>query len=111
MPRDLPFLGKTLEVNLFHLPNDAALVAFGWQRMPPLALGAYGMPGCTWQIQADASVFVAGTQNTATYRLPIPSMAGLIGLRFYNQAAVLDVGANPMGAVVSGACEGVVGGW
>jgi hypothetical protein len=48
----------------------------------------------------------------ATFRLPIPGVPALVGLKFYNQALVLDPGAgNVIGAVVSEAAEGVVGYW
>ena len=39
-----------------------------------------------------------------------PDQPSVVGVRFYNQAIVLDVGAgNPFGAVMSDAREGVVG--
>ncbi|HEX5095889.1 MAG TPA: hypothetical protein VFX21_07750 [Acidimicrobiia bacterium] len=47
----------------------------------------------------------------AVWELPIPEVAVLVGVHFYNQALVLDPGANPFGAVVSDAAEGVVGHW
>jgi hypothetical protein len=38
-------------------------------------------------------------------------MPGLLGIKFYNQAIVLDPAANnPLGAVVGEAMEGVLGG-
>jgi hypothetical protein len=53
---------------------------------------------------------LAGTDHTARFELPIPYFTGLIGLEFYQQALVLDPGANPAGIVTSDAAHAVVGG-
>jgi hypothetical protein len=47
----------------------------------------------------------------AKYCLPIPNLPSLVGMHFCNQAVVLDPGANPLGAVISDAAEGVIGHW
>jgi hypothetical protein len=57
----------------------------------------------------DASVLLVGANGRATFELPLPNWSGLVGLSFYNQALVLDPGANPLGAVVSDAAEAIVG--
>ena len=84
---------------------------FGWNRIAPVPLAPYGMPGCFQQISADAAVFPPGTNGTARFELPIPNMTALVGLHFHNQAVVLDTAANVLGAVVSDAAEGVIGHW
>jgi hypothetical protein len=112
VPRDTPHVGKTLEVRLFDLPEHAAFITFGWNRHPtPISLQPLGMPGCQQYATIDAHAFLMGNHHTALYRLPIPNLPGLVGLRFHNQALVLDRAANnALGAVVSDAAEAVVGG-
>jgi hypothetical protein len=65
-------------------------------------------PSCiTTQIPGS----ISGTGHEAPFALPIPYLPGLLGLKFYNQAIVLDPAANnPLGAVVGEAMEGVIGG-
>jgi hypothetical protein len=111
VPRDTPRIGATLEVNLFDLPASAAFLCMGWSTTAPQPLDAIGMPGCAVHITADAAVFLAGQQNTATWQLPIPNDPNFVGARFYNQAVVLDPSANPAGAVISDAAEAVIGHW
>lgn len=112
VPRDTPRIGSTLEVNLFDLPVDAALMVFGWQRTQPFDLGALGAPGCSAHVSADAAILLLGQNQQARFELPIPDLPVLVGTRFYNQAVVLDPAApNALGAVVSDASEGVVGFW
>jgi hypothetical protein len=50
-----------------------------------------------------------GQDQQAKYRLPIPDSPALVGVRFYNQAVVVDPSANALGAVMSDAAEGVIG--
>ncbi|MBX3464925.1 MAG: hypothetical protein KF830_17285 [Planctomycetes bacterium] len=113
VPRDTPRIGQTLEVTLFDLPQDLAVLAFGWQRLPaPVDLGVHGMPGCALHVALDALVPLLGQNGTAKWRLPIPNDPIWVGARFCNQALVLDVGAgNGFGAVASDAAEGVIGHW
>lgn len=111
VPRDTPRIGRPHLVRLFDLPQSWAVMAFGWGRTPSVDLAPLGMPGCRQEISIDAAVFVAGHSNQAVYELSIPNWSSLVGLRFYNQAVVFDPGANPLGAVVSDAAEGVVGHW
>lgn len=110
VPRDTPRIGRTLEVTLFDLPNDVALMAMGFGRVTPFDLGALGMPGCELAVRVDAVVGLSGTGSQARFDLPIPDQASLLGLRFFHQALVLDLqAANPLGAVLSDAMEGIVG--
>jgi alpha-tubulin suppressor-like RCC1 family protein len=110
IPRDTPFVGGTHRVTLFDLPANVALLAMGFQRTTPLALGVLGMPGCDWHVSLDAITLLSGQGNQAVWELPIPDMPSLVGVRFYNQALVLDPAAgNAFGAVISNAAEGVIG--
>jgi alpha-tubulin suppressor-like RCC1 family protein len=110
VPRDTPKIGRTMEVTLFDLPVDIAFLAMGWSRITPLSLASLGMPGCDLQISPDAVGLLVGQTNQARWFLPIPDQPSLLGVRFYNQALVLDPQApNSFGAVLSDAAEGVVG--
>jgi len=111
VPRDTPRIGRTLQVTLFDLPVDIAMIAMGLQSLPAaLPLASFGMPGCDWHVPLDGVALLAGQNQQAQFLLPIPDLASLVGLRFYHQALVLDPSAgNTFGAVVSDAAEGVVG--
>ncbi len=111
VPLDTPGIDKVHEVNILDLPQNAAIMVFGWQGTAPQPLGAIGMPGCSRHITADAAALVVGQNGWATYRLPIPNWPALVGVHFHNQAIVLDPGANAAGAVASDAAEGVIGHW
>ena len=112
VPRETPQIGKTLTVQVDQLPTNLAWLVFGWQRLLPAApLAAIGMPGCEAHVTLDASVPLAGTGGRALFEWDIPFLPSLLGMRFYNQAFVLDPAAgNGIGAVVSAAAEAVVGG-
>ncbi len=75
----------------------------------PFPLAGLGMPGCTLYVSPIVSFpfIVSGGQGVWTLRLP--SDPTLVGLSFFNQALVLDAQANPAGAVVSNAAEGIIG--
>ena len=109
VPRDTPQIGRTFPALLTNLPSNLALLAFGWNPQPPVPLDPLGMPGCTAHIAVDSVVTVSGV-GEARFELPIPLLPTLLGQHFYNQAFVLDPAANPLGAVVSEAMEGVIGG-
>lgn len=110
VPRDTPRIGKTLQVTLFDLPVDIAVLAMGWQQVAPVSLAPLGMPGCDWHTSLDATGVLVGQGGQAKWLLPIPDAPALVGMHFYNQALVLDPAAgNGFGAVVSDAAEGVVG--
>lgn len=112
VPLDTPHIAGTLEINLLDLPQDAAVMLFGWNRLnPALALGPYGLPGCSLEVSPDAMLFLAGQNHCARYRLPIPNRPDLVGWHFFNQAVVFDPTANSLGVVLSDAAEGVVGHW
>jgi hypothetical protein len=111
IPRDTPRIGKVHQVTLFDLPQNIAFMVFGWNRVGPISLAQYGMPGCLQHVSIDAAAFLAGANNQARFELPIPNMPGLVGLHFFNQAIVPDPAANALGAVVSDAAEGVIGHW
>lgn len=111
VPRDTPCIGRTHQITVFDLPANVAVLGMGFSRPPqPVSLAAFGMPGCTLQIDVDAVAALSGQWNRAKFSLPIPDRRSLLGLHFYQQALVLDPAAgNAAGAVVSNAAEGVIG--
>ncbi len=115
VPVDTPRLGAPLRVHLFDLPLGAAVMLTGFSNTTsafgslPLAAAPFGMPGCALATSIDELALVAGSGTTAEYVQSIPTSAGLVGLRFYQQAAVLDPTANGFGAVLSAASAGVIG--
>ena len=111
VPADTPFIGRTLEVSIFDLPADIAMMTMGWQPRPaPVSLASIGMPGCFQHISVAGAALLAGADSVVEWQLAIPSNPLLVGVEFYNQALVLDPGANNgLSAVVSDAAKGVVG--
>lgn len=113
---DPPRAGATLRVDIDNLPSSMAFMLTGLSNTTsslgplPLALAAYGLPGCSAHVSPDAVVFVLGTAGHAIYTLAIPPAPGLVGAAFFQQALVIDPGAgNAAGAVVSEAKAAVIG--
>lgn len=111
VPKDTPKIGRTLEVTLFDLPADVAMLAMSFQQLPqPVSLAFLGMPGCEVYVGLDAVALLSGQNQQAKWLLPVPDQPQLLGVTFYNQALVLDPQAgNAFGAVVSDVAQGVVG--
>ena len=73
----------------------------------PIDLGPLGAPGCPILSSVDSTFFQLQTAGTATFTLPVPSLVGLLGQRFTNQAFVSDA-ANALGFVASNAGIGTI---
>jgi hypothetical protein len=109
-------LGQVMQVQVNNLPQSAAVYALGFSNTIssagtlPLDLTRYGMPGCHLLVSVDSAQMLTVSGSTAVYSLPIPSVSGLLGLVFYQQALVPDPAAgNPAGAVMSDAAAAVIG--
>jgi len=110
VPRETPRIGELFEVRLFDVPDNVAVMGMGFQQVAPIDLGGIGIPGCELAIAVEGVQLLAGQDQQAVWALPIPDQPSLVGVRFYNQALVLDLNAGtPFGAVMSDAMEGVVG--
>ncbi len=114
----LPWVGESFDLEITSIPQTALNVPFGligfsktsWESFSlPRDLAVHGMPGCTQYVSIDFSSILARVGGVATWEIPIPNDAGLVGLTFYTKALVFDFGVNPLGAVVSNAGEGVIG--
>jgi hypothetical protein len=113
-----PVLGGLFFVLLDQLPaNQLALGFIGtdnttWSGSAlPASLAPAGMPGCALLVRPDATLGL-GTSSGAGAKewiTSIPTDIGLLGLVFYQQAAVLAPGANAAGVLWSNAGQGIVG--
>lgn len=114
VPTGAPVLGGMLSVVVDRLPG-AAVMLLGLSRTSsafgplPFDLSGLGAPGCSILVSSDANTLLLGTAGTATYQLAIPAAPVFLCAHLYNQALVLDAGANALGAVMSDAGAGVVG--
>jgi hypothetical protein len=111
-----PWIGDSLELAITRLPpgQPAALnLGFSrtsWQGLAlPFPLGAIGMPGCDLLVGPDLTCPLANPAGSATFPLRIPFDPRYIGLPFFDQALVLDPGANALGVIVSNGGAGKVG--
>ncbi|MBL8730026.1 MAG: hypothetical protein JNM25_16495, partial [Planctomycetes bacterium] len=112
VPDDTPRLGKTLNVTFFDLPQNVAVLAFGWSPLAPVDLTFLGMPACALHVDFAALLPLVGQDQQAVWTLPIPDSTLFLGTHFFAQALVVDPAAgNSFGAVVSDAAEGVIGDW
>jgi hypothetical protein len=112
-----PWLGDNFVLQVDQLPAGTGLALVytsfsnsSWNSVPlPLSLLPLGMPGCLLLVspQVPAAIFPSG--GAGAWTLPLPNLAGLLGIRFFNQAIVFDASANAAGATVSNGGDGVIG--
>jgi hypothetical protein len=108
-PYSLPWLGDTFTMRLTNLPAQPAAMFFGVSKTSwgafslPLALGPFGMPGCTLYVSVDLVVGLSVTSGVATLALPVPNLPSLVGLSLYAQGVVVSPATNSVGLVVSNA--------
>ena len=114
----LPRLGHQFTVQIGNLPSSPFNIPFGvlgfdnttWNGQPlPLALGNLGFPGCTALLAPTLSVPLTNVGGVATWAIAIPVDLDLIGVNFFQQAAVLVPGFNTGGMVFSNGGHGVIG--
>lgn len=67
------------------------------------------MTGCSLFISADLAFAFTSQVGRVDLPLPIPDEPILVGVRFYNQALVVDGPANSFGATLSNASEALIG--
>jgi hypothetical protein len=76
----------------------------------PLDLTPIGMNGCALLTEIPLLFFASGPGGSATWTLPIPTGADLLGFGFFTQSLHLDATANPFGATLSNGVAGTIGG-
>ncbi len=112
-----PEIGRPVTIRLDQAPpaHQAFLMTgfsnTSWGPRPlPFSLDPLGAPGCS--VLASCEVVDSVTTSsigTASVTLRIPGSLQFYGARFYNQWAVLDPSANPLGLRLSNAGSGFVG--
>ena len=115
-----PVIGTTGQAALTNIPSPPAIafVALGWSRTTsggfslPLSLAGFGMPGCDLLQSAEAAAnpTTATGPGTATFSLPLPGIAGLLGLHLYLQGWATAPGTNSGNLIVSNGIHWRIGG-
>ena len=111
-----PIIGQTMTVTVDQLPQNLAVLVLGTSSTTspfgplPLDLAPIGAPGCFARVSPDVLPTLTGTNNVATFSLPIANSPVFAGFVFHMQALVFDPPANAFGLVVSDAVTAVVGG-
>jgi hypothetical protein len=115
-PNEYPWLGTTLNVSVSALPlGQPVTLTLGssktrWGPLQlPASLGFLGMTGCEMFASGEVAIPLTNVGGTATWALQVPDDPTIVSADFYNQAYVLDPGANRFGLTVSNAGEGIVG--
>ena len=104
-------VGEDLEILLRSSPFLAQGVLFLGHDRAAVPLAAIGMPSCTLLTTPALDVSLrTSTNGRGSRRIPLPDDAALIGARFAAQAFLVDVAANTLGFVSSGAVEITLGG-
>ena len=110
-----PVIGSTLTVDIDNLPFSLAFMISGLSNTVatfgplPLDIGILGAPGCNARVSLDLVDTCLGANNTATWNLPLPNNAALLGFLIYNQAMVFDPAANAFGFALSDAHAALLG--
>ncbi len=110
-----PRPGEKLLVRVENLANNtAAFMAVGFSSIPTgIDLTDAGLWGCKAYLDVDVLIPLPVQRDApfAEWRFDMPLHAP-VGIRFYNQAIILDPDANPAGVIVSNAAEiRIVGGF
>lgn len=114
----VPRLGQELVLTLGNLPPSPLNLPFGvlglsdttWNGQPlPLALDPFGFPGCVALLAPSPPTVLGNIGGTATWTLPVPPAAELLGFTFFAQAGVSVPGFNVGGVVFSNGVRCVVG--
>jgi hypothetical protein len=113
-----PVIGQSMDIILGSArANTVALCPVGssdtlWAALPlPFDMTVIGAPGCFLRASLDGLIVGVATdaQGSAKFTLPIPNLAGLLGVQFYNQYTVFDGPANAIGLVTTNAGRGLIG--
>lgn len=77
----------------------------------PLDLTALGMPQCSLLVDPAVSLWLgqASSAGSCAWLTSVPAQQGLLGVEFWQQAAVMVPGANSAGVLWSNAGHGVIG--
>lgn len=112
-----PLLGTSMQIDLSGgQPFLPAFFFWGftdtnWVGLPiPVDLAIFGAPGCNvWTSSETPNFLLLDPNGRATQTIAVPATATLSGFTFFNQVAMTEPAANPMGLKVSNAGRGVLG--
>ncbi len=103
-----PWIGETVNIEVGSLAANASpFVMLGFNATTwsggnlPFSFGVLGAMGCDLQVSNDFNFSATKNGSVGTLPLAVPNDARLIGVSIFVQGFVLDVGANPLGLVVS----------
>lgn len=114
-PTDTPVLGRNFTIAIGNLPAGAGsfAIVYGFSNTTfpglgslPFDLGVVGAPGCRLLCDLAATAGVGHSGGTGSFTMRLPNIRALAGTTFYNQAYVLDPGANGLGVTVTNGGEG-----
>ncbi len=113
---ELPQIGWEYSVEISNGPlNGFAAGIVGTFETPlpgglalPVDLGIIGMPGCTLYtgIQRQQGLVISG--GSAQWTIDLPWDVSFLGFTFFQQAVVIDPGANALGLISTNALENVI---
>lgn len=105
-----PVLGTSWAMSVANLPPGQVLGVdvFGFADPGLLDLAGIGMPGCGLRATLDVLFAWVGS-TTHGYSLPIPLLPSLVGLHLFTTSAVLQPGANLLGAITANGVDGGIG--
>jgi hypothetical protein len=99
----LPLIGSTYNLTLTDgIPSSAAVLVSGLSSTGPVGVPLLGAPGCDLYATPTAlDLTMITAAGTASLPITIPNSTVFTGVIAYHQWAVLDVGANQLGIVMS----------
>ena len=118
-PGSLPWLGYQFTALLKNLgTNPGANLPFlflgdsrtAWNTFTlPLDLTFLGMTNCTLYVNPLVAFGLVNANGSATWTVSIPNSPSVMGIPLFNQGGVTSTGTNPLGIVMSNACEMRIG--
>ncbi len=107
----LPLIGTTYNLTLTDaVPSSLAVMVSGLSSTGPVGVPLPGAPGCdVYATPTALDLTTISATGTASSPITIPNSTVFAGIIAYHQWAILDVGANQLGIVMSDAGIATVG--
>ena len=114
----MPSVGSSWTLSYQPLPlNRVAIGVLGtpgiggtWAGLRlPIDLAPLGAPSCTWNVSVDVTVPLVGSGPLYSWELRLPSDPAIAGRTFYEQAVLVDPGANALGLATTWSSKWTVG--
>ncbi|MCC6669892.1 MAG: hypothetical protein IT458_02440 [Planctomycetes bacterium] len=111
-----PWIGERFVLHIDNLPaSGPASLLMGASRTQwggltlPFDLTFLGMPSCFLLASGELAFGLVVQRGSANWGLDLPNDTGIVGFRLFQQAIVIDPGANRFGVTVSNGGASVVG--